>query len=226
MGNGAEHFAIPLPARRFDAVLEEQRAGEGGAETWTEDHPAERTPGIYLVDPSGNRVQLTRAPAQHDDAPPGALIDHVSVEVNNFDYAEYFYGCALGASVDYHHGWRAADYAVVPEDDGDDDLSAPWTRRDRGSYRDRGRRILRPNAQVYYRFGSTRLGLFIATAARQQPPEEVIRGTPRIALRTSHTPGEVESTLRAFPFRFERSGWRIFLRDPSGNFVELECQGP
>jgi catechol 2,3-dioxygenase-like lactoylglutathione lyase family enzyme len=204
-----------VPASRVSDLIERLAADGFDADRWREDHPDERSPGAYRVDPGGNLVQISEG---------SGGIDHVALEINNFDYAEYFYGSALGCSVDYYHGWRAEDYASTLEDDGANDEMAPWTRRDRGSYRDKGQRIARPNAQVFYRLGSTRLGLFIATAMRQQPPEETLRGTPRVVLRANRNAAEVALRLADFPFRFEREDSHFFLRDPSGNFVELECE--
>ncbi|MBM2810540.1 MAG: hypothetical protein HW416_1299 [Chloroflexi bacterium] len=220
MGEHAQHFGLRVTASRVGGVVEELAAQGFDRLEWREDHPDERSPSAYLTDPSGNRVQLVASSVA------AGLIHHAAFEINNFDYAEYFYLSALGAAVDYYHGWRAEDYRVDSETDDTSDACAPWTRRDRGSYRDQGQRILRPNAQVYLRFGPTLLGLFIATSARQQPPEEMMRGTPRVVLRTNRTPREVAEILDGFPFRYERGGWRFFLRDPSGNFIELECQGP
>lgn len=226
LSDSGQHQAYRVRRERLGALARELAAAGVQVDWWREDPPAERTPSAYLHDPSGNRVQLM--PSEKD----GLLLDHVAFEVHEFDYCEVLYRNALGGQLDYYFGWRVEDHAEAKAWATGDDPCAPWTRRDNPNwtdFRDAGQRdttmrVPRPNTQVFWRYGETRVGLISATKVRQEPPEEIIRGTPRVVLRTT-APAEVAmSHLTAtLPIPFQHHGTTAFLRDPDGNFVELRC---
>lgn len=214
------------PSRLESLVAELTRAGHA-VDWWREDHPAERKPSAYLLDPSGNRVQLVAS----DN--PSVLLDHAAVEVFEFDYVEHVYLDNLGGQIDYYHGWKIEDYDDARAWAAGDDPCAPWTRRDNPGwtdFRDNGRanpnlRVARPNTHEFIRFGDTRLCLISATKVRQEPPEEMVRGTPRVVLHSGQPAAEVVASLSAtLPIPFEHQGRSAFLKDPDGNFLEVRSE--
>ncbi|SRR5581483_7494149 len=239
--DGGHHCAIPIEPDRLGPLVEELSTAGHAVDWWREDHPSERSVGPYVLDPSGNRVQLI-ASANTD-----LLIDHAAIEIHHFDYCEYVYVNALGGQVDYYHGWRSADLQEAKRWAAGDDPCAPWTRRDNPHYRDflvadpatgqlrpsrhsvqsggaEGRlRVPRPNGQLFIAYGPTRIVLVSATKVRQQPPEELIQGTPRLILAARQAADVVAAGLDATPIAHERQGDSVYLRDPDGNFAEVLC---
>ncbi len=203
--------------RLADVVLELAAAGHP-ASWWREDHPAEREATAYVRDPSGNRVQLV--PSDSADEP----LAHAAIEVNDLEHAETFYVDVLGAEADYYHGWRMDDYAEAKAWEEGRDPCAPWTRRFDVRYWDK-LRVARPNMQLFVRFRTTPLGLILATEHRQEPPEDALRGAPCVILRTSEPQHAIAEHLSRVGVRFERAASNLYLRDPSGNFVQLVCGG-
>jgi hypothetical protein len=224
--DGGNHQAYRVRPRRLESLVAELTRAGHPVEWWREDHPRERTPSAYLQDPSGNRVQLVPSDDQ------SVLLDHAAVEVFEFDYVEHVYLSALGGRIDYYHGWKIEDYDEARAWSAGDDPCAPWTRRDNPSwtdFRDQGRsnpnlRVARPNTHEFIAYGETRLGLVSATKIRQEPPEEMMRGTPRTILSTAQPISEVVATLsRTLPIPFDHQGRSAYLKDPDGNFVEVRC---
>jgi predicted enzyme related to lactoylglutathione lyase len=240
------HWAYRIPAAKIGDVI--GRLGQAGSvvRRWREDHPLEREISLYTQDPDGNIAQLVPS----DDRT--LLIDHVGIEIHMFDYCEYLYVAALGGAVDYYHGWRTSDLQEAKNwTGGEDDPCAPWTRRDNPTYRDylvpdpatgelrpsrfssefggveqpRRIRVPRPNGQVFVSYGPTRVGLFSATKVRQEPPEEQVKGTPRIVLSTRRSAADVAKWLERFPIPQLREHNDFFLRDADGNFCQLTCAG-
>jgi catechol 2,3-dioxygenase-like lactoylglutathione lyase family enzyme len=205
-----QHQAYLVEATRLPDL-----AADLGAEWWREDHPAEKARSAYVLDPSGNRVQLVRS-----DARPDLLFDHVCIELHDLELAEIFYARTLGGIVDYVHGWTMDDYAEAFAWGEGKDACAPWTRRWDVRYWDK-LRLPRPNMQTFVRFGDTRLGLILATEHRQEPPPEQHRGTPALLLTTSLPPTEAACHLAAQGVAFEQEGATLYLRDPGGNFIQL-----
>jgi hypothetical protein len=73
-------------------------------------------------------------------------------------------------------------------------------------------------------FGPTMLGMISASKIRQELPEEVMRGLPRLVFRSARPPEEAfESIAAKLPIPWEHEGRTAYLRDPDGNFAELRC---
>jgi catechol 2,3-dioxygenase-like lactoylglutathione lyase family enzyme len=203
---------------------------------YREDRPAEQNDNCYFADPDGNRIQLVR---QETTVGPGIIaIDHTAMQASDMEWIEDFYGARLGLPVEHRVGWNTADYiAARAWGEGKDDM-APGTRRWDERYRDipggkpgQGRRVPRPNMQLFFAMGNAVLGIAMALAHEQEPPLGQARGTPRTAYWTTRaeldraaaalagtriaTLGPVEHPARS-PVAAS-----LYLRDPCGNFIEL-----
>lgn len=223
-----QHQAYRVPAADLGELVDDLSRKGHTIDWWREDHPAEHQVAAYVLDPSGNRVQLVPS----DGGLP--LLDHVAIEVHQFDYCEAVYVHALGGRLDYYHGWRVEDEAEAAAWAAGDDPCAPWTRRNNPGWADFVRLgpaardgVPRPNTQTFIRYGETRLCLISASKARQEPSPELLRGQPRQVFRLSRPAHEAAAHLRAtLPLPIEHDGTSIFLRDPDGNFLELRESGP
>ena len=221
-GETGAHIALRVQADRLHPLAEKLEALGRKVNWWLEDHPSERKASVYVHDPSGNRLQLVSGDGN-------LLLDHAAIEVYDLVLAEAFYTDALGGAVDYYHGLTMDHYAEAKCYD-ESNLCAPWTRLFVVRVSDK-QRMARPNLQLFLRFGETVLGLILAHEHRQEPPEELRKGTPRLLLRTAQTAEAVADHLSRLKIKgmpagallFEREGQSIFLRDPSGNFFGVEC---
>jgi len=233
--DSAQHQAYNVAPGRVVALVQELEAAGHEVHRWHEDHPAEREDNAYFYDPSGNRVQLVAS----DDS--GLVLDHFVYEVHDLEPEDVYYVSVLGGSIDYYHGRSMYDYEQgTAWGEGRDPTAAPWTRFWPGPHsiaeatRQKGK-VSHPAMQVFVRFGPTRLGLILGTVHRQEPPEEQVAGTPRVVLRARHTVGEAVEALRnprvpldpegRMRLPFEEHGSSLLLRDPTGHFVELGCEG-
>jgi len=228
------HQAYRVPAESLRGIIGELLGLGYVVDWWREDHPSERQVSAYLLDPDGNRVQLVESAAA--DLDQFGFLDHVGVEVHDLESAEVFYGKVLGGQVDYYHGRRARDYQEALAWEGGGDPCAPWTRLWPGAglstdLRHKSR-VPHPNQQVFFRFGETRLAVVLAGKHRQEPPEEQAQGTPRIVFcsrlpvatigaRLSSTPFPLTPEDR-LPLTFRVDGPVVYLRDPAGNFVQVD----
>lgn len=220
--DSGQHQAYRVPPARVQAVAEALAAAGAEVHWWREDHPHERSLMPYALDPSGNHVQLL----------PGdtgaVLLDHVAYEVHDLIDAEDFWVRVLGGAVDFVHGRDMDDYAEAQAFLEADDPCAPWTRLilTKRAIQRAGENpppVSRPVLQVFLRFGPTRVGLVLATDHHQEPPEEVLRGTPRAILHCGQGFAAAMAHATRASARFEYDYPSIFLRDTSGNFVELKC---
>lgn len=225
--HAGEHQAYRVGSGGLQRLADELAAAGHTVNWWKEDHPAERAATAYVDDPSGNRVQLVASD------PREVLLDHVGVAIHEMEEAETFYLRALGGAVDHYHGWRTEDVLEAKAAGVDDLSAAPWTRRATMSFRTHQPEPL-PSAQLFLAYGGTRLDVILTAERIPELPEEIVRGTPRLVLRTRQRTSDVVlylSTVDISPVfmkhprrpRFERDGSSVFLRDPSGNFVELAC---
>lgn len=201
-------------------------------ETYHETRPAEATDNVYAFDPSGNRIQLV-ADARAADRAGAAGIDHACVQNYDMQWAEAFYGKSLGLPVDHITGLNTDDY-LRAQDWGAEKLAmAPGCCRLVKYYREvpgQNRMQPRPTLQMYFRAGEDVIGVYMAMEDYAEPPEELLVGTPRTALRLA--PGgldRVAATLDALgrPYsRVDHGGnapiaRSIYTRDTGGNFVEF-----
>jgi hypothetical protein len=233
--DSGQHWGYRVRPGRVEALAQELERSGAALNWWREDHPAERRQTGYLHDPSGNRVQLVPS----DDR--ALLLDHAAIEIHEFDYVMYLYVTMIGGLRDYYHSWRNTDAKEARKWLEEGDPCAPWTRKDNPHYRDflvdgkptaesrgsnnrAGLRIPRPNSQIFVTFGPTRLGLISATKVRQEPPEEQVKGTPRLVFTTRQSADQVMAHLRTTPIPRKREGSSVFVKDADGVFSELRCQ--
>jgi catechol 2,3-dioxygenase-like lactoylglutathione lyase family enzyme len=227
------HQAYRVPADSIETIVKELAALGYAADWWHEDHPSERAVSAYLLDPDGNRVQVV--PSTPEELKRLGFIDHVGIEVHDLESAEVFYEKVLGGRIDYYHGRRALDYqAALAWQDGGDPC-APWTRLWPGAGLSTDPRhkshVPHPNQQVYFRFGDSRLALFLAGKHRQEPPEDQALGAPRVVLESPLSAATIAERLAKppisltpedrLPLTFQVDGPAVYLRDPGANFVEI-----
>ena len=148
-----------------------------------------------------------------------------AIEVNDLVLAEEFYGKVL---VEILGGHLDSRYMLTTEE-----------------MLESQRRVPRGNGQVADQFffgrppytkvlvGRTSILLHVAPRHIQEPPPEQLRGTPRLALTATQEQLDHASTVltahgiafegpidHAAPSPVARS---LYLKDPSGNFLELVC---
>lgn len=222
------HLAYRVKPFRVRPLLDELRAMGHEVSWWREDHPREQEVASYLHDPSGNLLQIAASEEL------GVLLDHATIAVEDLELGDLFYRTGLGGQLDHYHGWRMDDVREAQRWVDGDDQCAPWTRYSKYS-RMFHETIARPIPQVFLAVGPTRLGLVVASEHVQEPPEGALKGTPRLLLHCAQPADKIAAhlaavdvcsaaTARRVPgIRFLREGASFFLRDPSGNFVQLVC---
>jgi catechol 2,3-dioxygenase-like lactoylglutathione lyase family enzyme len=215
------------------ATIHERLVAEGlPVLTYKEDRPAEEGDNFYFLDPEGNRLQLIIADrASSGDGISG--IDHAAVQVPDMEWAEEFYKNELGLAVDHRVGWRTADHSRARRWAAGEEDMAPGTRRMDQLYMTMGgeRTTPRANMQLFFLAGDAVLGVFLATQHFQEPPEEQLAGTPRIAITASRTTldsvaGVLQAKGRPFTGPVEHPvsvplECSLFFKDTGGNFLEL-----
>ena len=230
------HQAYRAGPASIERIVQSLAADAITVHRYHEDRPAEQNDACYFVDPDGNRIQLVR---QETTVGPGILgIDHTAVQASDMEWEEEFYSDRLGLGVDHRVGWNTGDYVRARLwDDGKEDM-APGTRRWDERYRDipgakpgQGRRVPRPNMQVFYTMGDSVLGVYMALAHVQEPPLRQAKGSPRTAFMTTRaaldqTAAALADTRTAMVGPVEHSAKSpiaasLYLRDPCGNFIEL-----
>jgi catechol-2,3-dioxygenase len=223
------HQAYGLPAPQLDATLSRVEAAGIEMHRYHEDRDVEQHHNRYCADPDRNRVQLIAARETG--------IDHVAFETHDIEWAEVFYTQVLGARVELRVGWRMEDFARAWAWGSGDDECAPGARRWDSLYTDDKARVPRPSPQLYVQFAEgVTLGLYLATLHRQEPPRGLYQGTPWAAFWVqSGGLGELERRLCEIRLRcmeasaqfkgpYERVGSALYVRDPSGNFLEFREQ--
>lgn len=227
--HAGEHQAYRVGAARVRPLADELATVRHSVSWWTEDHPTERSATAYVEDPSGNRVQLVAAD------PSERLLDHVGVPVHELEDADAYWVEMLGGTVDYYHGWSTADVLEARAASEHDATAAPWTRRATMSFRTHQPEPL-PTARLFLSYGRAKVNIILTLERIPELPEEIIRGTPRVVLRTQQATTDVVAYLSEATFSpvfmkrprrvaFERDGDNVYLRDPSGNFLQLRCEG-
>ena len=233
------HQAYRAAPSAIERILKDL-AGDGIAvQGYHEDRPAEQNAPCYFADPDGNRIQLVR---QESGGGAGVLaIDHTAIQASDMEWIEDFYAGCLGLAVDHRVGWNTIDYVRAREwGEGKEDM-APGTRRWDERYRDipggkpgQGRRVARPNMQIFYKMGDSILGIYLANSHMQEPPLRQATGTPRTAYWTDRatldrTAAVLSKTRNAVlgpeqhPAKSPIAA-SLYFRDPCGNFIEL-CVG-
>jgi len=222
------HVAYRVPRDRVNPLVSVLEAAGHAVSWWQEDHPGEGTPMPYLTDPSGNIIQLV--PSGED----GALIDHFYLPVEDIEYAELYYLEALNGTLDSYFGFRTLDVVSARAQSGENVPYAPWTRTSFVSFRTHKPNFT-PAAQIFARYGSGYVGVALTGQRLPEPPEGELRHAPRVILQSSQSPEEVEAYLAGVRISavalkydggtipFEREGSAFYLRDRSGNFVEIDC---
>lgn len=233
------HQAYRATAAGLARIVQSLAADAITVHRYHEDRPAEQAEPCYFADPDGNRIQLVR---QDSGAAAGVLaIDHTAVQASDMEWIEEFYGDRLGLAVDHRVGWNTADYVRAREwGEGKCDM-APGARRWDERYRDipgakpgQGRRVARPNMQIYFRMGDGVLGVYLAANHVQEPPPSQAKGSPRTGYWTDTATldraAAVLSEARVAmlgPVRHAAGSpiaASLYFRDPCGNFIEL-CSG-
>jgi hypothetical protein len=77
--------------------------------------------------------------------------------------------------------------------------------------------------QLFVRVRLSLVGQILAREHRQEPPEDILRGTPRLIFGTPCPRAAVAAALAARDLPHRAVGRRVYLRDPGGNYLELEC---
>ncbi|HZT09345.1 MAG TPA: VOC family protein [Chloroflexota bacterium] len=215
-GSG-HHVAYRVGPDRLPALVAELEQGGHRVSWWREDHPAEKQATAYVVDPSGNQVQLVSG------EPGGVLLDHGAIEVFDMDPMEFFYTRILGGTVDHCFG-RAVEDILEAKRAADGDPCAPWTRLTEKRYTERKGGKPGPNQQLFVRYGSTMLDMVLAKEHRQEPPEDQAEGTPRLIFQARVAAGDAVTALVGIGLACTREGDDVYVRDPAGNFLQLVCR--
>jgi hypothetical protein len=230
LAHAGQHVAYRVPADQLRAITDQLAQAGHEVNWWREDHPNERSVTAYVNDPSGNVVQLVAS----DD--PGLLIDHYYVPVEDIEHGELFYVKGIQGQIDTYYGYRTEDVMEAHRWAEGEDPCAPWTRNAYISFRTRVPNPT-PAAQIFARFGRSYIGVTLTGQRLPEPPEEFLKATPRAVLHSPQSPREVTTYLasvRISPvslkydggqIRFRREGRNVFLRDRSGNFLQIECAG-
>lgn len=227
------HQAYRVVHAGRDATARKLAAHGGEIFHYKEDRPVEAADNFYFYDPDGNRVQFVLSNRNSGAAATIQAIDHAAVEVVDIEWAEDFYVHILGLAVDHRVGWRTEDYVRAKLWGEGKEEMAPGTRRwdKRYTVMEQKRLLPRPNTHFFVRAGDGVIAIYLATQHRQEPPEEQIVGTPRIALRTEAGGLEAAAELltrarKSFhgPLSHPSSApiaASLYFKDSGGNFLEL-----
>lgn len=226
------HQAYAVTPAGRDKIAAALAAQGIALQRFCEDRPAEAGDNYYFDDPSGNRIQLVARATGGD----GALaIDHVALETHNILWADEFYGNWLKCPSEHRVGWKTTDY-LTAKARGAEGLAAamPGARywNERYSKFETERKAIRPNVQIYFKLGGEScLSVYLASRKYQAPPDDLVFGTPRTALRCSR---ESLDKIAAFlnergrpfegPIEHDRKlplAASIHVKDPGGNFLEF-----
>jgi catechol-2,3-dioxygenase len=203
--------------------------------TCKEDRPAEERDNFYFCDPDGNRLQLVLTDANEASPADGlAGIDHAALQAADMLWAEAFYAEELGLPVEHRVGWKTADYVRARKWAAGEEDMAPGTRRldQRYTVMVNRKTVPRANMQLFLLAGRSAIGVYLANKHFQEPPEEQLVGTPRIALAA---PGRDVLDAAARRLAFHRRPFEgpvahpssapieasLYFKDPGGNFLEL-----
>lgn len=226
IGGGA-HQAYRMSEAGRDAALTRLSALGAEIHRYHESRPEEAEASPYVLDPSGNRVQLVCAGDAGADG-----IDHICLEDVNIEGAEAFYAGTLQLGVAHIAGARTADFVRARDwGDGRIDMmpgTCRWVRYFR-PIKDQNRMQARPSLQMYFRAGTGTIGIFMAMEDYAEPPEEQVIGTPRIGLLvdeggTDAVAARLDAAGHPFtgPVAHEAGAplaRSLYCRDGGGNFI-------
>jgi catechol-2,3-dioxygenase len=224
------HHALRVNDTMRDRIAEHLAAEGVALHTYSEDREAEKNDNFFFFDPDGNRLQLVTIPGESDGI---QAIDHTAILAFDMLWAEKFYVDMLGLDVEGRVGWKTADHARARIWAAGNEDMAPGTRRLDKLYMTMGgqNEVPRANMQIYLQTGDSLLMLYLATQHFQEPPEGQAYGTPRTIFAVGRdildqTASILDAAGQIFegPVKhakaspFEAS---LYMRDPSGNFIEL-----
>ncbi len=232
----AVHQAYRAAPAAIDRILKSLSVGAAGVHRYHEDRLAEQADNCYFADPDGNRIQLIADAAR--SAPGIAAIDHAIVLASDMEWIEEFYCDLLGLVVEHRVGWNTGDYIRARAWGEGKEEMAPGTRRWDERYRDipgakpgQGRRLARPNMQIFLHTGESILGIYLSPVHVQESPPRIAVGTPRIGFWTDRATleravavlGKTRATVAGPVHHVSGSpiGSSLYFRDPCGNFIEL-----
>lgn len=232
------HNAYRVTAAGRSSIVDRIARQGGKVFSYREVRPAEAGDNCYFYDPFGNRIQLVvtdraASGAQSNAAVQG--IDHAVIQTIDIEWEEDFYVHLLGLPVDCFVGRRTADYVLAQMwKDGKEDIAPGIMRLDKRYSTIHGTDpVPRPNMQLFVETGEDVLGIYLTNKPFQEPPEEMVIGTPRTAFRVTRaalaaiaaslqgakhpTVGPVEHPAGS-PVRYS-----LYCRDPGANFIEFCC---
>ncbi|MDH3239817.1 MAG: VOC family protein [Alphaproteobacteria bacterium] len=230
------HQAYRATAGAAEAIAGRLQSGGIQIRRYREDREAEQGDRLYFFDPDGNRVQIVIRDAAVDGE--GIYgIDHAAVQVPDMLWAGHFYGTVLGLEAESRFGLRTADHALARVWAAGEDDMAPGTRRLDKLYMTMGgqNEVPRTNMQVYYTVGEGVIGVYLATAHFQEPPEDQLAGVPRMILQAPRAALDIAAA------RLETEGRpylgpvphpasapfsaSLYFKDTGGNFFEICSPG-
>jgi catechol-2,3-dioxygenase len=155
-------------------------------------------------------------------------IDHAVVTVNDLALTIHFYREILGSIVGRAEAERLTMLTT------DELIRAAHLRQRAAGYESQAERVTRlPAPHGSVTVGDAVIPFFLYHEHVQEPPPEQLRGTPRIALGiTEEQMDRAPDILRQHRVHFEGpisytapcpSSRSLYLKDPSGNFIELCC---
>lgn len=232
LSGGGSHHAYRMSKAGRRQAMDRLAALGCDIQDYHEARPAEADENVYVVDPSGNRVQLV----QSNETGNGASIeiDHVCIEDSNLHRAEVFYGQLLHFPIDHVSGTRTSDFTRA-RDWGEGSITmmpgaCRWVRYYR-AIKGQNQTQARPNLQMYFRAGTSVIGVFMAMEDYAEPPQDRHIGTPRIGLQVA------SGDLDAIATRLETAGRcfegpvahrgngpiarSLYCKDAGGNFIEF-----
>ena len=229
----AAHVGYAVSPQGYARILDTARAQGLAVYDYREDRPIEADNNAYIVDPSGNRIQLMRDAKLGGDGV--ARTDHVAIEVNDILRAESLFSDWLGWEVAYRVGWNTDDY-LKAKSKGEAGMreAMPGSRywNERYSPFESERRALRPCPQLYYSLGGeATLVVYLAARRFQISPDDIVVGMPRLGLTVKESDFDALAKLFAMqdlPFEGPAAhggdvpiGASLYLRDMCGNFLEF-----
>lgn len=232
------HNAYRVTAEARAAIVDRIARQGGQVFSYREVRPAEAHDNCYFYDPFGNRIQLVvtdRAAGGGQSGPTVQAIDHAVIQTIDIEWEEEFYVNLLGLPVECNIGRRTADYVLAQMwKEGKEDMAPGIMRLDKRYSTIHGTDpVPRPNMQLFVETGEDVLGIYLANKPFQEPPEEMVVGTPRTAFRVTRTAlaaiaARLEGTKHPTVGPVEHPAgspvrYSLYCRDPGANFIEFCC---